>query len=77
MKHFISYRKLESDEKDTIQKMKDTERGKMTEELAAWQLRQKQMQLKSQEKNLSSAEVSVAQQENKGSGGMTVKLFPV
>ncbi|XP_075898975.1 dynein axonemal assembly factor 4 isoform X2 [Nelusetta ayraudi] len=61
-----SMMKLESDERDTIQKMKDTEREKMTEELAAWQQRQKkQIQLKSQEKNLSNAEASVVQQENK------------
>lgn len=78
MKCFISHWKLESDERDTIQKMKDTEREKMTEELAAWQQRQKkQIQLKSREKNLSNAEASVVQQENKGSGGNKVKSFPV
>ncbi|KAM4554492.1 dynein axonemal assembly factor 4 [Fundulus diaphanus] len=34
--------KLEEEERDRIQKMKDTEREKTTAELAAWQLRQKQ-----------------------------------
>ncbi|XP_026221798.1 dynein assembly factor 4, axonemal [Anabas testudineus] len=34
--------KLEKEERDTIQKMKDTEREKTTAELAAWQLNQKQ-----------------------------------
>lgn len=69
-KCFVSHWKLESDERDTIQKMKDTEREKMTEELAAWQQRQKKpIQRKSPEKNPSNAEASVVQQENKGSGG--------
>lgn len=77
MKCFLPYLKLESDERDAIQKLKDTERERMTVELAAWQQKQKkQVQVKSQVKNLSPAECSVVQQQNRGSGGEQVKSYP-
>lgn len=75
-KCFLSRWKLESDERDAIKKLKDTERERMTAELAAWQQKQKkQVQVKSPEKNLSHAECSVVQQQNRGSGGEQVKSF--
>lgn len=75
-KCFLPCWKLESDEKEAIQKLKDTERERMTEELAAWQQKQKtQVQVKSQEKKQSPAECSVAQRQNRGGGGEQVKLF--
>lgn len=75
---FIRYQKLENEERDAIQKMKDTERERMAEELAAWQQRQKkEAQLKSQERNLSCAEASAEQRENRGGGGEKVESLAV
>lgn len=71
MKYFPPCLKLESDERDTIQKLKDTERERVTEEMAAWQ--QKQVEVKGQEKSRSRAECLVVQQQNRGSGGEKVK----
>lgn len=75
MKCFLSYWKLESDEREAIKKIKDTERERMEVELAAWQQKQKkEVQVKSPEKNLSRVECSVQQQKG-GSGGEQVKWF--
>lgn len=60
-----------------MQKMKDTEREKITVELAAWQLRKKkQTQVRSQEENQNSLETVTEQQEKKISGGK-VESLPV
>ncbi|XP_060892351.1 dynein assembly factor 4, axonemal isoform X1 [Labrus mixtus] len=74
--------KLEQEERDSIQKMKDTEREKTSAELAAWQLRQKdkleeetQPKLQSQRENRSTVQV-VAKQEKGCSGGGKVKPKP-
>ncbi|XP_040895170.1 dynein assembly factor 4, axonemal [Toxotes jaculatrix] len=73
--------KLEKEERDSIQKMKDTEREKTTAELEAWQLRQTQkaeedapVKLHSQEDNRIKLKATTEKQENGCSDRRTVKL---
>ncbi|KAA8590591.1 dynein axonemal assembly factor 4 [Etheostoma spectabile] len=72
--------KLENEERDSIQKMKDNEREKTTAELAAWQLRQKQKaeeeaQLKLQSQRDSQNKQAMTEKKwTEGSVGGTVKL---
>ncbi|XP_044048311.1 dynein assembly factor 4, axonemal [Siniperca chuatsi] len=74
--------KLEKEERDSIQKMKDTEREKTTAELAAWQLRQTQkaeeeaqLKLQSQRYNQNKLKAMTEKQENGCSDGGKVKLY--
>ncbi|XP_034734304.1 dynein assembly factor 4, axonemal [Etheostoma cragini] len=72
--------KLEKEERDSIQKMKDNEREKTTAELAAWQLQQKQKaeeeaQLKLQSQRVSQNERAMTEKKwTEGSVGGTIKL---
>ncbi|KAM9351820.1 dynein axonemal assembly factor 4 [Symphorus nematophorus] len=69
--------KLEQEERDSIQRMKDAEREKTTAELAAWQLRQKgeaQVKLQSQRDNQSKLKAGTEKQEAGRSVGEKVKL---
>ncbi|XP_038562633.1 dynein assembly factor 4, axonemal isoform X1 [Micropterus salmoides] len=73
--------KLEKEERDSIQKMKDTEREKTTAELEAWQLRQNeksekegQLKLQSQRGNQNKPKAMTAKQEGGCSAGGKVKL---
>ncbi|XP_074534052.1 dynein axonemal assembly factor 4 [Halichoeres trimaculatus] len=75
--------KLEKEERDNIQKMKDTERERTTAELAAWQLKQKQkleekeeetqLKLQNQRGNPNHVKVVAKEQEKGFSGGGKVK----
>ncbi|XP_035859485.1 dynein assembly factor 4, axonemal [Sander lucioperca] len=72
--------KLEKEERDSIQKMKDNEREKNTAELAAWQLRQKQkaeeeaqLRLQSQRDNQNKRAMT-EKKWTEGSVGGTVEL---
>uniref|UniRef100_A0A671V139 Dynein axonemal assembly factor 4 n=1 Tax=Sparus aurata TaxID=8175 RepID=A0A671V139_SPAAU len=59
--------KLEKEERDSIQKMKETEREKTTSELAAWQLRQKeeaQLEHQSQRDSQNKVKVMTDKQDN-------------
>ncbi|XP_073328902.1 dynein axonemal assembly factor 4 [Pagrus major] len=67
--------KLEKEERDSIQKMKETERDITTAELAAWQLRQKeeaQLKHQSQRDGQNKVKVMTEKQDNGCSGGGTV-----
>ncbi|XP_070828893.1 dynein axonemal assembly factor 4 [Chaetodon trifascialis] len=73
--------KLEKEERDSIQKMKDTEREKTTAELAAWQLRQRektaeeaQLKLQRQRDHQNELKAVTQKQENGCSGGGKVRL---
>ncbi|XP_041795712.1 dynein assembly factor 4, axonemal [Chelmon rostratus] len=73
--------KLEKEERDSIQKMKDTEREKTTAELAAWQLRQKEKaveeaksKVQSQRDHQNELNAMTEKQRNGCSGGGKVKL---
>ncbi|TDH09246.1 hypothetical protein EPR50_G00084820 [Perca flavescens] len=61
--------KLEKEERDSIQKMKDNEREKTTAELAAWQLRQKQKAEEEAQLKLQS------QRDNQNKRAMTEKKW--
>uniref|UniRef100_A0A3Q3M7B4 Dynein axonemal assembly factor 4 n=1 Tax=Mastacembelus armatus TaxID=205130 RepID=A0A3Q3M7B4_9TELE len=72
--------KLEKEERDSIQKMKDNEQEKTTAELAAWQLRQKQraedeaqVKLQSQEDYQHKKKTMTEMQENGCSDGKNYK----
>nr|XP_046251109.1 dynein assembly factor 4, axonemal isoform X2 [Scatophagus argus] len=67
--------KLEKEERDSIQRMKDTEQEKTTAELAAWQLKQNeealeeaQRQLQSQRDNQNKLKATTEKQENESVG---------
>ncbi|CAJ1057307.1 dynein assembly factor 4%2C axonemal isoform X3 [Xyrichtys novacula] len=75
--------KLEKEERDSIQKMKDAERERTTTELAAWQLREKEkleeetkVRLQSQREDQNRVKVVTNKQEKGSSGGGKVKQTP-